>query len=290
MNRTLQRTLLMLSLAACGAVPAWAQAPPADPAATPPPAAATQAADDPDRDPNDAQPDFYVATIPTTLRLPRHKMAFRLTHRFGRPLGQGDFSDLLADFFGFDSGAVMGFELRYGLFRGAQIGVNRTSGRTIQLFGQYEVVSQKSSPVGVSLVANVDGTNNFSDTYSPGFQAVVSREISDRAAVYLVPAFVNNSNPSPSALVDDNNTALIGLGTRVRIRKNTYVTLEASPRVMGYDPGVTLISFGFEQRAGGHVFQLNFSNGFGTTLAQVARGGTGKDDWYIGFNLSRKFF
>ena len=53
---------------------------------------------------------------------------------------------------------------------------------------------------------------------------------------------------------------------------------------------MTLISFGFEQRAGGHVFQLNFSNGFGTTLAQVARGGTAKDDWYLGFNLSRKFF
>ncbi len=51
-----------------------------------------------------------------------------------------------------------------------------------------------------------------------------------------------------------------------------------------------LISFGIEQRAGGHVFQLNFSNGFGTTLAQVARGGTACDDWYLGFNLSRKFY
>jgi hypothetical protein len=45
-----------------------------------------------------------------------------------------------------------------------------------------------------------------------------------------------------------------------------------------------------EQRAGGHVFQLNFSNGFGTTLAQVARGGSRRDDWYLGFNLSRKFY
>ena len=75
---------------------------------------------------------------------------------------------------------------------------------------------------------------------------------------------------------------LTGIGARVRAARNTYLFVEASPRVAGYNPGVTLISFGFEQRAGGHLFQLNFSNGYGTTLAQVARGGTAYDDWYLG--------
>ena len=32
------------------------------------------------------------------------------------------------------------------------------------------------------------------------------------------------------------------------------------------------MSFGLEGRAGGHLFQLNFSNGFGTTLGQIANG------------------
>ena len=45
-----------------------------------------------------------------------------------------------------------------------------------------------------------------------------------------------------------------------------------------------------EKRAGGHSFQINFSNGFGTTMAQVARGGVANDNWYFGFNISRKFF
>jgi hypothetical protein len=49
------------------------------------------------------------------------------------------------------------------------------------------------------------------------------------------------------------------------------------------------MSFGVEMRAGGHAFQLNFSRGLATTLAQVARGGT-EDDWFIGFNISRKFW
>ena len=83
---------------------------------------------------------------------------------------------------------------------------------------------------------------------------------------------------------------MAGIGARLRFARNSYVFVEGSPRVSGFDSGVNMISFGFEQRYGGHVFQLNFSNGFATTLAQVARGGTGSDNWYFGFNLTRKFF
>ena len=50
------------------------------------------------------------------------------------------------------------------------------------------------------------------------------------------------------------------------------------------------MSFGLEGRAGGHLFQLNVSNGFGTTLGQVASGAFSTDHWYIGFNMARKFF
>jgi hypothetical protein len=53
---------------------------------------------------------------------------------------------------------------------------------------------------------------------------------------------------------------------------------------------VTHGSFAIEKRAGGHSFQLNVSNSFGTTMAQIARGGFDNDDWYLGFNISRKFF
>lgn len=276
--------LLWLGLAVMGAVPALAQTPPA----TPPVASAPE--DDPDLDPNKAQPDFGLATLATNLRLPRHKLVYRMSHRFGRPLGQGDFSDLLSDFFGFDSGALIGLELRYGLVRGGQVGIYRTSDRTIQFFGQYELASQKTFPLGISALATAEGTDNFSDSYSPGLAAVISREVGDRGAFYVQPAWINNSNPQPTELVDDNNTVVMGLGTRLRIRKSTYLVLEASPRISGYAPNVTLISFGIEQQAGGHMFQLNFSNGVGTTLANVARGGSSYDDWYIGFNLSRKFY
>ena len=69
-----------------------------------------------------------------------------------------------------------------------------------------------------------------------------------------------------------------------------YLMAEYTPRFAGYRPFADQISFGFEARAGGHLFQINVSDGFGTTLGQVARGGVDYDQWYLGFNISRKFF
>jgi Membrane bound beta barrel domain (DUF5777) len=168
--------------------------------------------------------------------------------------------------------------------------VYRTSDRTIQFTGQYEVLNQRNAPLGAAVVASIDGTNNFRDSYSPGIQVVMSRELGSRGAVYAAPSYVNNSSPDPDELVDDNDTIMLGLGARLRLRRNTYLVAEGSPRLNGYAPATALMAFGIEQRAGGHLFQLTFSNGLGTTLAQVARGGTSNDDWYIGFNLSRKFY
>jgi hypothetical protein len=254
------------------------------------PAPALAQDDDPDRDLRLAQPDFTVITLPTTLRLPKFRSAFRVTHRFGRPLGQGDFGDLLEDFFGLDSGAQIGLEYRFGIFRGAQIGIHRTSDRTIEFFSQYSVLQQQNNGViGLDAVATIEGTNNFKDSYTPSLGVVVSRELGEVAALYVQPRWVNNSNPLPSELTDDNDTFFLGLGARVRIRPTVYVVGEFIPRV-GYEPDVNHGTFGIEKRAGGHVFQLNFSNGFGTTMGQVARGGTASDDWYLGFSISRKFF
>lgn len=252
-------------------------------------AAAAVQDDDPDKDVNRAQPDFTIVGLPTTLRLPRHESAFRITHRFGRPLGEGDFSNLVEDFFGFDSGATIGFEYRYGLFKSTQVAVHRTNNRTIQFMVQREIKAQDESfPLSINVFGSAEGTNNFRDSYSPGLGVIVSHEFTDRAAVYAEPFWVNNTNPLPGELVDDNNSIMLGLGARLRLTAGLYGVFEVTPRVNGFDPGNHQMSFGIEKRAGGHSFQLNVSNAFGTTFGQMARGGT--SDWYMGFNISRKFY
>ncbi len=246
--------------------------------------------DDPDLDLNFAQPDFTIVTLPTTLRLPRFKSAFRVTHRFGRPLGSGDFPSLLEDFFGLDSGAQIGLEYRFGLMRGLQAGIHRTSNRTIEFFSQYNLVQQRDGgPLDLAVIGTIDGTNNFRDSYTPAIGAVIGRELGSAGAIYFEPIWVNNTNPLPGELTDDNDTFMFGIGGRIRIRPTVYIVGEFIPRV-GFDPGAHHGTFGIEKRAGGHTFQLNFSNGFGTTMGQLARGGTSSEDWYLGFNISRKFF
>jgi hypothetical protein len=243
--------------------------------------------DDPDLDINLSQPDFTLISLPTTLRLPRYKSAFRVTHRFTRSLGSGDFGDLAREMFGFDSGAQIGLEYRFGIMAGTQVGIHRTSDRTIQFFAQQHVVGQGASPVGLDVIGSVQGTNNFRDSYSPGLGLVVSRTLGRHGAIYAQPIWLNNSNPLPDA--DENDTFMLGLGTRLRVRPTVYLVGEIAPRG-GYTPDRLFTSFGIEKRAGGHSFQINFSNGFGTTLTQIARGGLGDETWFIGFNISRKFF
>ena len=280
-----------LRIIAAGAVLAvlWPQAAAAQSDGAPA-APAAQAEDDPDRDLRLSQPDFTIVNLPTTLRLPRFKSAFRVTHRFGRPFGQGDFGDLAGDLFGLDSGAQIGLEYRFGIIRGGQIGIHRTSSKIIEFFGRYSVLDQADNKtLGLDAFASIDGTDNFSDSYTPALGIVVSRDLGEYGAIYAEPMWVNNSNPLPGELTDDNDTFILGLGARIRIRPTVYLVGEFIPR-LGFEPGVNHGTFGIEKRAGGHMFQLNFSNGFGTTISQLARGGTGSEDWYMGFNISRKFF
>jgi len=285
MTTTTTTAALFAFLLATQAAPSLAQAPdPATPAQAAPDKPVSDRAVDP------SEPDFTLIGLPTTLRIPRFGSAFRVTHRFTRPLGQGDFGDLLSDGLGTDGGAQNGLEYRFGIMSGTQAGVHRTSDKTIEFFLQHQVLQQrKGLPVTVDALAAIEGTNNFHDSYSPALGAVVSRTIGRHGAVYVEPIWVNNTNGQPSELVDDNDTFIVGFGGRARIRPTVYIVAEAAPR-FGYKPEVMHGSFAIEKRAGGHSFQLNFSNGFGTTLGQIARGGVSDNNWYLGFNISRKFF
>lgn len=272
--------------AICAVAMTWAATAVAQQPAQPAPPAR-----DPDQNLDALQPDFTLSALPTTLRLPRFKSAFRVTHRFGRPLGSGSFGSLASDLFGLDSGAQIGLEYRFGLMRGMQAGIYRTNDRTIEFFTQYNVMQQSESrPAGIGVIAAIDGTNNFRDSYSPALGVIVSRKLGRAGAVYAEPIWVNNANPLPSELVDRNDSVLLGLGGRFRILRTVYLVGEVVPRVAGYDPAVNHVTVGLEKLVGGHVFQVNFSNGVGTTIAQLARGGTSNDDWYLGFNISRKFW
>ena len=280
----MKRSLFLLAVFMTLTVPGSAQVPAG---ATNEPAVGDQGVDDSAIHPG--EPDFTIISLPTALRLPRFGSAFRVTHRFTRPLND-DFGDVAGDLFGLDSGAQIGLEYRFGILRNGQVGIHRTSDKTLEFFGQYGVLRQTPRRwVDVTVLASIDGTNNFRDQYSPALGAVVSRKFDERAALYIEPIRVQHSNVQLSAGEADD-TFMVGMGGRVRVRPSLSIAAEFSPRTSGYRPGVNHTSVAIEKRVGGHVFQLNVSDSFATTAGQLARGGPGARDWFLGFNISRKFF
>jgi hypothetical protein len=284
------------------------------------PAAALDPRDAADRQLSLAQPEFTVINLPTTLRLPRYKSAFRLAHRFTRTLNTPRFGDLAGSLFGLDGGAFVGLEYRFGLMRGLQAGIYRTSDKIIQFFGQYNAIRQSPEvPFTLDLVSSIEGLNNFhrgdvvaveDNEYATAVGVILSRTTGDRAAFYLQPSYIIHSNTYSTAgclehidhghdvpgCVDattigvESNTLLVGLSSRIRLTSDVYLVGSWTPRASGFRPGVSMKTFGIEKRLGGHTFQVNVSNALGTTMAQMARGASNDRDWFLGFNLSRKFF
>lgn len=261
--------------------------------APPAPAGAPSSPAQPERSDPDAlvdalEPDFNLAALPTTLRMPAGKWAFRVTHRFTRNLGLGDFGDAASNLFGLDGGSQVGMELRFGLRRGTQIGIHRTSDRSIQLFGQQSILNERDGGAfGLDAIATLEGEDNLSERYKSTLGVAASKRVGRIAALYTEPLIVLNANSSG---VGDEHTVMLGLGGRFRVRPATYLLAEYTPRLAGYQPFADQITFGIESRAGGHLFQINVGNGFGTTFGQLAAGGIEYDQWFLGFNLSRKFF
>jgi hypothetical protein len=272
-----------------------------------PPAAAAAPAQAPTDDERQlvlAEPEFAVVNLPTTLRLPKWGSSFRLTHRFLDNLRVGGFGDHLDDVFGLDNGAVIALEYRIAPIRRTQFVFFRNNvDKTIELSGRYDFVRQGDKfPVSGSAIVSVEGTRNFraghsenSDEHqhgdnggqrSPAVGAVFSRVFGTKLAVYATPMWVHNTRPAGS---DQQDTTYIGLATRARIRSKVYLVAEMSPRLSGYAPSTMEYGFGIERRAGGHMFQLTFTNATAGTYGQLARGGF-PNTLYLGFNLARKFF
>lgn len=244
------------------------------------------------------EPDFNLVALPTTLRLPYRKFAFRLTHRFSRPIDGGPgYGNFLEDFFGLDSPANIGLEFRYGLLPGTQIGIYRGNNKNIQLFARQNLVwARGPRGIGLDIQASVEGLDNLSEHHSGSVAAILSKRFGERASLYVQPTLVGNvDRPGRFHLSfdeeddDDDHAFMLGLGGRLRVRPTVYLIGEYAPRLAGFDEGDHHLSFAIEKLAGGHTFQLNVSNSIGSTPNQLAQGGS-DDDWFIGFNISRKFY
>lgn len=250
----------------------------------------TRAQEPPDDDAvvDQAEPNYVLVNLPTTLRLPARAGNFHLSHRFNENLRQESFGNQASNLFGLDEGANIALEFRYGVVRHLQAVVQRTSvGRTVQFSTKYDAWHQRGSmPLSISGLLSVEGDDNFREHYAPAVGAVVSRTLANRLALYAVPIFVANTATGGPAR---RNTGFVGIGVNARVLSTLYLVGEVSPRIAGFVIGDPEFALSVEKRVGGHTFALTFANGAQSTFRQLAHGGVPRG-LYLGFNLSRKFF
>ena len=138
--------------------------------------------------------------------MPVHKLAFRVTHRFTRPLARE--TSAIWRRISSDSiqAAQIGLELRYGLARGTQIGVHRTSDRTIADFRAALVLDRAGrQAVRARRHRDVRGREQPARSITGARSAaLVSRNVAKHAALYAEPMLVINSQPVRCRV--DNNT------------------------------------------------------------------------------------
>src|SRR5262245_40283873 len=81
----------------------------------------------------------------------------------------------------------------------------------------------------------------------------------------------NRTGPAAVSYSDGQNLSPVGSSSRRSVMRSAPPPpLDAA----GYDPGRAHWTAGVEKLVGGHVFQINVSNGVGTTIGQAARGGS----------------
>jgi len=275
--------------------------------------------------------DDLVFSVPTGRRLDRHGLYINFTHRF--PYSAA-FSGPArgAILFGLDDISVSSFGLRFGVTSKFSVAAYRSPsliGRPIELMAAYNFLDEKDNqPFNAAVRFSVDGQNNFSRNFTSNFELILSRSITRRAQIYLVPTVSLHNRPligSTGAVTDPlpfepcaaplaigisptfnarpcANTFSLGVATAVDVRPTVALVAEAIPTLVnGTDLGIhrPAYAFGIQKKIWRHAFTFGFSNSPGTTVSQRAGtratylGDSTADKpsgMFVGFDLTRQVF
>ncbi|HRI20359.1 MAG TPA: DUF5777 family beta-barrel protein, partial [Panacibacter sp.] len=120
----------------------------------------------------------------------------------------------------------------------------------------------------------------------------LARKFSDAFSLQLMPTMVYYNIVESSST--HNALFSIGAGVRIKLTKRSNLNLEYYYQLEGHKLPDTHNSFaiGYELETGGHVFQLQLTNSYGTTERTFIN--ETSDTWangniHFGFNISRVF-
>jgi mono/diheme cytochrome c family protein len=257
--------------------------------------------------------DDMLFALPTGRPVDKHAVIVNFTHRFafdsavsGPARG--------AELFGLDNFSLSSFGFRYGVTDRLSVDVWRSPsfiGRPIQLMAAYNIMEERhEQPFNLTFRASIEGQDNFRKNYTENLEAIVSRSLTSRAQIYVVPtASFNDRRLVMGGLLSDQipdepgiNAFSIGVGVAVDIRPTVALIAEVIPTVMnGTELGIHRppFSFAIQKKIYRHAFTFGFTTSPGTTVSQ--RAGTnatflnepGADTpggLFLGFDLTRRIY
>ena len=225
---------------------------------------------------------------------------FRVSHRFGR-LNSGSY-----EFFGLDQ-ANIHLSLEYGITKWLMAGIGRgTYEKTFDGFAKFTLARQsqgkKSFPLSVSLLSTMTyrtvkpgaGAEDYTFSERSAFtgQLLVARRLDQNLSLQLMPTVISRdvAGTEPALLWAAGVGGRVNLAKRISLNAEYYYSFDRGTYLNSevYNP----LSIGFDIEAGGHVFQLIFTN----SVAMIEKGfigettgSWGKGDIHFGFNISRVF-
>lgn len=273
--------------------------------------------------------DQRLVTLPTGLRVRKHDVWVDFSHRFAyTPPFEGKARGRLLG--GLDGFAIAAFGFQYGVTDRFSLAIYRAPAlfdSTLELRAAYRLADENDGkPFNATFRFSVDGQNDFQRNFTTNFELLLSKSVTSRAQLYLVPTGSIHNRPATaitSALEEAPpyqpcaqplatgvqpslnvrpcaDTFSLGAGFAIDVRPTVALVGEINPTLLnGRDIGIhrPAYSFGVEKKIFRHAFTFALTNAPGTTVAQ--RSGTRAiflqdphadtpSGLMIGFNLSRQ--
>lgn len=258
--------------------------------------------------------DDVLFTLPTGRPLDRHGLYMNFSHRFPYdPAFSGPARG--GALFGLDGFAIPSFGLRYGVTDRLSVGVYREPsilGRPIQFTAGYNLLEeQKGNPLNLAIAIAMQGQNDFLKNYTESIEGILSRSVTSRAQLYLVPTYslnnrelqqVNGYRSRDILDLPGHDTFSLGIGGALDIRPTVALIAEVTPTLVNGRPLGILrpaYSFGIQKKIWRHAFTFGFTTAPGRTVAERAAtrasflGQPNADTpsgLFIGFDLTRQLF
>lgn len=229
--------------------------------------------------------DDLLISLPTGKPTDRHGLYVNFTHRFAYdPAFTGAARG--AELFGLDNVAIASFGFRYGVTSRLSVSAFRSSSlvnRPIQLMAGYNIMEEeKNAPLNVMVRASIEGQDNFRKNFTENIEGILSRSITSKAQIYVVPTFSLNDRIllQPSGFLSSEipdvpgiNAFSLGAGVAVDIRPSVALLAEVIPtlyhaRELGIHRPV--FAFGIQKKIWRHAFTFGFTTSPGTTVSQRA--------------------